>query len=215
MLRTIACYSLWESDHVSLQKFLADSKQEPLTNAWGPGILDWYSNGCTWSPDYPFGFPFNDACIRHDFGYTNFPNYAGYLSKYIDQHNIHPNSLPGLGPDLVRSLKDPYNSDVKHRVDHDFKGNLYETGCAGTTGLAETGCKLLADAYYNTVASKLGNKAWAPSYGVHGRTGDSTESLVLGMEKTCEMPKGITKDKIDQTVIDKLNKVADCAEKLS
>jgi hypothetical protein len=30
------------------------------------------SDGCTSSPDNPFGFPFTPACNRHDFGYTNY-----------------------------------------------------------------------------------------------------------------------------------------------
>jgi len=34
--------------------------------------LDWSSDGCTWSPDNPFGFRFRPACHRHDFGYRNY-----------------------------------------------------------------------------------------------------------------------------------------------
>ncbi|KAF3354643.1 putative secreted protein like [Verticillium longisporum] len=37
-----------------------------------PANLDWSSDGCTTSPDNPFGFPFVPACHRHDFGYHNF-----------------------------------------------------------------------------------------------------------------------------------------------
>lgn len=33
--------------------------------------LDWASDGCSSSPDKPFGFNFLDACYRHDFGYRN------------------------------------------------------------------------------------------------------------------------------------------------
>jgi hypothetical protein len=36
------------------------------------GQLDWSSDGCSYSPDNPFGFKFLPACHRHDFGYRNF-----------------------------------------------------------------------------------------------------------------------------------------------
>ncbi|KAK4149633.1 prokaryotic phospholipase A2-domain-containing protein [Chaetomidium leptoderma] len=41
-------------------------------NARDPATLDWNSDGCTSSPDNPFGFPFVPACHRHDFGYRNY-----------------------------------------------------------------------------------------------------------------------------------------------
>ncbi|KAK3337612.1 prokaryotic phospholipase A2-domain-containing protein [Cercophora scortea] len=41
-------------------------------NAKNPATLDWSSDGCTDSPDNPFGFPFVPACNRHDFGYNNY-----------------------------------------------------------------------------------------------------------------------------------------------
>lgn len=41
-------------------------------NAKNPSTLDWSSDGCTDSPDNPFGFPFVPACNRHDFGYQNY-----------------------------------------------------------------------------------------------------------------------------------------------
>lgn len=34
--------------------------------------FDWSSDGCSNSPDHPFGFDFTAACLRHDFGYRNF-----------------------------------------------------------------------------------------------------------------------------------------------
>jgi hypothetical protein len=36
------------------------------------GQLDWSSDGCSSSPDDPFGFTFLPACQRHDFGYRNY-----------------------------------------------------------------------------------------------------------------------------------------------
>ncbi|KAI4913424.1 uncharacterized protein J4E92_009773 [Alternaria infectoria] len=38
----------------------------------GPPELNWESNGCTASPDNPFGFNFINSCYRHDFGYRNY-----------------------------------------------------------------------------------------------------------------------------------------------
>lgn len=37
-----------------------------------PATLDWTTDGCTSSPNNPFGYPFLPACHRHDFGYQNF-----------------------------------------------------------------------------------------------------------------------------------------------
>jgi hypothetical protein len=36
------------------------------------GQLDWSSDGCSNSPDNPFGFNLVKACYRHDFGYRNY-----------------------------------------------------------------------------------------------------------------------------------------------
>lgn len=41
-------------------------------NAKDPATLIWDSDGCSASPDNPFGFPFIPACHRHDFGYRNY-----------------------------------------------------------------------------------------------------------------------------------------------
>ncbi|EJP64764.1 phospholipase A2 [Beauveria bassiana ARSEF 2860] len=37
-----------------------------------PDSLDWTSDGCTHASNNPFGFPFEPACQRHDFGYRNY-----------------------------------------------------------------------------------------------------------------------------------------------
>ena len=39
-----------------------------------PPLLDWNSDGCSSSPDYPLHFDFLPACQRHDFGYRNYKN---------------------------------------------------------------------------------------------------------------------------------------------
>ncbi|MEU1944863.1 MULTISPECIES: phospholipase [unclassified Streptomyces] len=39
--------------------------------AWAAYGFDWSTDYCSSSPDNPFGFPFQTACARHDFGYRN------------------------------------------------------------------------------------------------------------------------------------------------
>ncbi|WP_405518694.1 phospholipase [Streptomyces canus] len=41
-------------------------------SAWSAYGFDWSTDSCTTSPDNPFGFPFANACVRHDFGYGNY-----------------------------------------------------------------------------------------------------------------------------------------------
>lgn len=64
-------------------------------DAQDPPQLNWYSNGCTASPDAPLGYTFLPSCQRHDFGYHN----------YKDQ--------------------DRFTDDNKHRIDLNFKADLY------------------------------------------------------------------------------------------
>ncbi|MFE0350780.1 phospholipase [Streptomyces griseoluteus] len=40
--------------------------------AWVAYGFDWSTDYCSYSPDNPFGFPFQTACARHDFGYRNY-----------------------------------------------------------------------------------------------------------------------------------------------
>jgi hypothetical protein len=51
----------------SLGEFGAIRAQQPYADQ-----LDWSSDGCSSSPDDPFGFTFLPACHRHDFGYRNY-----------------------------------------------------------------------------------------------------------------------------------------------
>ena len=41
-------------------------------NVRDPSWLIWTSDGCTDSPDKPFGWNFLMGCYRHDFGYRNY-----------------------------------------------------------------------------------------------------------------------------------------------
>ncbi|GHE48857.1 hypothetical protein GCM10018785_18070 [Streptomyces longispororuber] len=40
--------------------------------AWSAYQFNWTTDLCSSSPDNPFGFPFEKACARHDFGYRNY-----------------------------------------------------------------------------------------------------------------------------------------------
>ena len=40
--------------------------------AWAAYGFDWSTDLCSNSPDNPFGFPFEQSCARHDFGYRNY-----------------------------------------------------------------------------------------------------------------------------------------------
>jgi hypothetical protein len=39
---------------------------------WSAYNFDWSTDVCSSSPDNPFGFPFANGCIRHDFNYRNY-----------------------------------------------------------------------------------------------------------------------------------------------
>ncbi|MFF5719526.1 phospholipase [Streptomyces buecherae] len=47
--------------------------------AWAAYGFDWSTDYCSSSPDNPFGFPFQNSCARHDFGYRNYKQ-AGTFS---------------------------------------------------------------------------------------------------------------------------------------
>jgi|SRR5437763_761669 len=53
--------------HTSLSNFVQIRASRPYN-----GQLDWSSDGCSDSPDQPFGFNFLPGCYRHDFGYRNY-----------------------------------------------------------------------------------------------------------------------------------------------
>lgn len=55
--------------------FAARAKQ----SSWAAYGFDWSTDYCSNSPDNPFGFPFKNSCIRHDFGYRNYKK-AGTFS---------------------------------------------------------------------------------------------------------------------------------------
>ena len=75
----------------SLNNFQTIRGQQPYGDQ-----LDWGSDGCSNSPDNPFGFNFVKACYRHDFGYRNYKRQARF------------------------------NETTRLSIDNNFKDDLYE-----------------------------------------------------------------------------------------
>ncbi|WP_046503998.1 phospholipase [Streptomyces odonnellii] len=62
--------SSWTQESVnSYNSFMAARNNQGAWSAYG---FDWSTDYCSSSPDNPFGFPFQNACVRHDFGYRNY-----------------------------------------------------------------------------------------------------------------------------------------------
>lgn len=75
----------------SLNGFQTVRAQQPYADQ-----LDWGSDGCSNSPDNPFGFDFVKACYRHDFGYRNYKRQSRF------------------------------NETTRLSIDNNFKDDLYE-----------------------------------------------------------------------------------------
>ncbi|WP_407936538.1 phospholipase [Lentzea tibetensis] len=76
----------------SLSQFTSVRAQQPYADQ-----LDWSSDGCSWSPDSPFGFKFLPSCHRHDFGYRNYKRQSRFTES------------------------------TRLRIDDNFKADLYKT----------------------------------------------------------------------------------------
>ncbi|MEU6756312.1 phospholipase [Streptomyces sp. NPDC046685] len=61
--------SRWTQSSAGSYRAWADAREHRA--AWAAYGFDWSTDLCTTSPDNPFGFPFEAACARHDFGYRN------------------------------------------------------------------------------------------------------------------------------------------------
>ncbi|MFH8615134.1 phospholipase [Streptomyces sp. NPDC017979] len=57
--------------------FAARAKQ----SSWAAYGFDWSTDHCSNSPDNPFGFPFKNSCIRHDFGYRNYKKAGSFTAN--------------------------------------------------------------------------------------------------------------------------------------
>jgi hypothetical protein len=60
----------------SLSQFITIKGQQPYADQ-----LDWSDDGCSYSPDNPFGFKFLPACQRHDFGYRNYKRQSRFTES--------------------------------------------------------------------------------------------------------------------------------------
>ncbi|QKW51100.1 phospholipase [Streptomyces buecherae] len=79
--------------------------------AWAAYGFDWSTDYCSSSPDNPFGFPFQNSCARHDFGYRNYKK-AGTFSANKPR------------------LDSAFHEDLK-RVCNRYSG-AQKTACGGT-----------------------------------------------------------------------------------
>ncbi|KAK4223794.1 prokaryotic phospholipase A2-domain-containing protein [Podospora fimiseda] len=75
-------------------------------NARNPSNLDWSSDGCSNSPDNPFGFPFTPACHRHDFGYRNYKA----QSRFTDANRLR--------------IDDKFKADLKYQCSSNGHGSV-------------------------------------------------------------------------------------------
>ncbi|KAF2177764.1 hypothetical protein K469DRAFT_528671, partial [Zopfia rhizophila CBS 207.26] len=90
-------------------------------NAQNPSSLDWGSDGCSSSPDNPFGFDFLQSCQRHDFGYRNYKK----QNRFTDAG--------------------------KARIDSNFKSDMYNQCSTEGGAFEVAACKGVADVYYEAV----------------------------------------------------------------
>ncbi|KAJ2959423.1 hypothetical protein NQ176_g11117 [Zarea fungicola] len=118
---------------ISLPSFLQFRAQR------NPGNLDWSSNGCSASPDNPFGFPFEPACQRHDFGYRNYKAQNRFDSgnrKRVDDNFKNEYAITHC------------NLQTKARLKMLTRNSLYFQ-CE--TVSAKGSCRALANVYYSAV----------------------------------------------------------------
>ncbi|KAK7757344.1 hypothetical protein SLS62_000356 [Diatrype stigma] len=108
-----------ETDRLLFSASLADFLAAAA--AQSPPGLDWSTDGCTSAPDDPFGFDFEPACVRHDFGYRNYKAQGRF------------DDMPG---------------GTKAAIDTNFRQDLY--GQCAAEGARDI-CEATADVYYEAV----------------------------------------------------------------
>ncbi|NGO70295.1 phospholipase [Streptomyces boncukensis] len=83
--------------------------------------FDWSTDKCSSSPDNPFGFPFENSCIRHDFGYRNYKKAGSFDANkarldsafYADLKRVC-NRYSGATKTSCNALAWTYYQAVKH-----------------------------------------------------------------------------------------------------
>ncbi|CAG8552217.1 5783_t:CDS:1 [Racocetra persica] len=100
----------------SIQQFL-DAK------AKGNPKLDFNDDGCSNSPDHPFGFNFLPSCQRHDFGYRNYKNQGRFTE------------------------------DNRAKIDNNFKKDMFDIckEFKGLKSFLGVKCRRIAEIYFNAV----------------------------------------------------------------
>ncbi|KAG8170028.1 hypothetical protein KVR01_000773 [Diaporthe batatas] len=127
-----------------------------------PSYFWWESDGCSQSPNAPFGFPFLPACYRHDFGYDQYkrqnrftPDAKNKIDRNFRADLYHICSAPDLKNEICEACAEDPNRgdfDCKHRTDM----------CKFPQ---EDVCKCLGDIYYTAVKA-FGRKQKSRSRGL-------------------------------------------------
>lgn len=84
--------------NITLESFVNKRNQQC------PPYLFWESDGCSESPDHPFGFDYLPACYRHDFGYDqyrrvgNTQNLITSVPQFVSFLSLHPKVVPPPTP---------------------------------------------------------------------------------------------------------------------
>ena len=77
--------SFTQTSAASYNRFFAARGNQ---GAWAAYGFDWSTDKCSSSPDNPFGFPFANSCIRHDFGYRNYKAIGAFSANKARLDNM-------------------------------------------------------------------------------------------------------------------------------
>ena len=107
----------------SLTSFQTIRAQQPYRSQ-----LDWSSDGCSNSPDNPFGFNFVKACYRHDFGYRNYKRQSRFTEN--NRLSIDNNFKDDLYEICAGNWACNRTADVYYAAVRQFGGNSVSTAQA-------------------------------------------------------------------------------------
>lgn len=118
-------------------------------NARNPAGLDWSSDGCSSSPDNPFGFNFINSCYRHDFGYRNFKiqsRFSDANKLRIDNNfrtDLYNQCAAEGNPTGCRTTADVYYQAVRWFGRKETPESAIASASASTTQIVEDGNDLV------------------------------------------------------------------------
>ena len=107
----------------TLSQFTTLRAQQPYA-----GQLDWSSDGCSYSPDNPFGFKFLPACERHDFGYRNYKRQSRF--NETTRLSIHNNFKSDLYKQCSGNWACKRTADVYYAAVREFGASSASTADA-------------------------------------------------------------------------------------